>query len=249
MTREDVKALMRNSQFGFVATVEHVGAGASADVPIDEQTAVMRVDLVLHAPDMFVGLEGQRITVQLAGDLDAPAPGDQVATFGDGLAFGETLAVTEVGRLPLDEVLPHADLAPDAAPGPPMASLQSEIADEKLRDHASGAGDAVVIGVVTSLQQAGPATYAEHDPLWWIATIDVRQVVRGDVAEGPLQVLYPNSLDTRWRAVPKPKASQDGLWILHPAPDGLAELAAWQLEHAEDRQPVEGLRRLQPEEG
>jgi hypothetical protein len=73
----------------------------------------------------------------------------------------------------------------------------------------------------------------------------VFHVERGPVAEGALSVLYANSLDVRWRACPKPKASQDGLWILHDTEGPLHELGPFWLPHPEDYAPVQGLDRLQ----
>jgi hypothetical protein len=57
------------------------------------------------------------------------------------------------------------------------------------------------------------------------------------VQDGPLDVLYANSLDVRWRRWPKPKAGQGGMWILHRSAPEHAGLAAFTLMHPEDLQP------------
>ncbi len=248
MPDEELKGLVGEHPFSFVGTVEHIGAAASADVTIDERTAVVRVDVVLHAPPMFLGLEGQRITVQLSPDTDLPVVGEQIASFADGLAFGETVTVAEAARVPLEDVAPHAVVAAEAGDARlALDSFRSELADQAVRDHVASAG-AVVVGVVSGMEQVGEPSYSEHDPMWWCATIDVRQVVAGEVEAGPLRVLYPNSLDTEWRAVPKPKASQDGVWILHATDGAAADLAPWQLEHPDDRMPVDALATISPED-
>ena len=61
-------------------------------------------------------------------------------------------------------------------------------------------------------------------------------------------MLYPISLDLQWRRVPKPKASQDGVWILHATGEDLAELGAYRLLHEDDRQTVDALPEITGEE-
>src|SRR5438045_2018768 len=106
MSDEAISVLLRQTSFSFVGTIEHLGAATMTNIPINERTAVVRVDYVLHAPPAFAGLQGQRITLQLAADKDPPAVGEAAAFFADGLAFGESIAVTEVGRLPVEAVEP-----------------------------------------------------------------------------------------------------------------------------------------------
>jgi len=248
MGATDLKALVRNAPFSFVGTMEHVGAATSRDVPIDDRTAVVRVDLVLHALDAFQHLDGQRLTIQLSAEEDPPTEGQQVVFFAEGLAFGETVAVAEIARASVDAVTPLVEGAAEAGTRKPLASLQQEIADDAVREHADSAA-AVVVGTVVGLAEAAPPSDSEHDPLWWVATIDVRRVVRGPLEPGRLEVLYPNSLDVMWARAPKPKASQEALWILHETDGETAQFGRFVLLHAEDRQPVTAAATITGEDG
>jgi hypothetical protein len=242
---DDVLALLRQSSISFTGTVETLGQSTVADLPVDDRTAVIVVDNVLHAPSAFSRLAGQRVTVQLAPDADPPQPGTRLAVFANAVAIGDSLAVSEVGRLAPEEVEPApggAGFAADEAP--PVGRLQSDLEGQRAREHAEQAA-AVVVGRVVGLRKAGDLPTREHDPDWWWADLQVFHVERGPVAEGPLSVLYANSLDVRWRACPKPKASQDGLWILHDTEDRLRELGPFWLPHPEDYAPVQGIERLQ----
>lgn len=240
MPDEAIVRLLRQAPFSFVGTIEHLGAATMTDVPIDDRTAVVRVDYVLHSPDAFAALEGQRITVRLVADRDPPAVGDTAVFFAEGLAFGESVAVAEVGRLPLDEVEPHITRAMEAGEPTAFADLQRQVEAERLRDHASRA-DAIVVGRVVRLEKAVPTSFSEHDPDWWLATLEVHHVERGAVEVGQIAVLYANSLDVRWRAAPKPKASQTGLWILHTTEGDLTRVAPFQILDPQDYQPVQRL--------
>ena len=87
-----------------------------------------------------------------------------------------------------------------------------------------------------------PELPREHDPHWWVATLEVDLVAKGDApglgeGGGTVATLYANSIDFQWREWIKPKAGQAGLWLLHRSEGELAQLAPFQLIHQEDLQP------------
>ena len=87
MTDEAIIDLLREAPISFVGTIEQLGA-ATMDVPIDDRTAVVYVARVLHGPDALLGIGGQRITLQLAADVNPPEVGDTATFFARALAFG-----------------------------------------------------------------------------------------------------------------------------------------------------------------
>jgi hypothetical protein len=165
MPDEEIVRLLRQAPFSFVGTVEHLGAATMTGVPVDDRTAVVRVDRVLHSPEAFAALEGQRITVRLVTGRDPPAVGETAAFFAEGLAFGESIAVAELGRLPVDDVEPHVTRAMEAGEPRAFADLQQQVETDRLRDHASRAA-AIVLGRVVKLEKALPSGLSEHDPDW-----------------------------------------------------------------------------------
>jgi hypothetical protein len=239
MADDTVRDLLQRSGISFVATVQQLGAATMSDIPVDDHTAVVVVDRVLHAPPAFAGLVGSHVTVQLAeGAL--PAVGEQEAFFANALAFGQSLAVSEVGRVPAAEIAPHLGGRSAPTGERPIADLQASIEADRVSQHATDA-DAVVIGTVIKLEKVGPAMRSEHDPDWWVATLDVQHVERGDLPQGGVAVAYANSLDIRWRSSPKPKAGQGGLWMLHHSEGPVADIAPFYVPHPDDFQPVQTL--------
>lgn len=233
--------LLRQVPLSFVGTIEHICA-ATMDVPVDDRTVVVYVDRVLHGPDSLLGLGGQRITLQLAAAADPPEVGSTAAFFVRLLAIGNSAAVDEVARLPLKDVEPHMRLAADAGERP-FAALERRVMTMSLCEHADGS-DALVLGRVVKLERASSADateFSEHDPDWWVATLLVYHVERGHLEPGEVRVRYANSRDVAWRDAPKPKASQEGLWLLHRSCAELANLAPFEILHAEDWQPVQSL--------
>jgi len=249
MPDNNVTDLLRRSAVSFTGTVERLGASSVPELAeVDDRTAIVLVDRVLHGPPAFADLAGTPVTVQLDPGTDPPAVGERWAFFANGLAFGTGLAVTEVGRLPVGEVEPYVANALAGNAPAPFSDLEAGLKAEQLREHAASAA-AVVVGTVTNLRRAAPGPVSEHAPDWWVATLDVHHVEQGDVAPGQIEVLYPNSRDVRWHDTPKPTAGQDGVWILHPTEGAEAVLARYRLEDADDYQPAQSLDSLRADGG
>lgn len=238
---DEIKALLAQAPFSFVGTVLHLGAATATNTPIDERTSVVKVDHVLHAPAAFSNLAGHQLTVQLSTTVDPPAVGEAFAFFVQGVSFGESVVVAEVGRLPVESVEPHAQAAVDAGrTAGAFDGLIQEMKQDDLRARMLAA-DAVVKGRIVGVEKVGPNSHSEHDPDWWRATIAVEHVETGDVGIGPVQVLFANSRDVRWHRSPKPQPGQGGVWLLHKNDGDLAALAPFQIVHPEDTQPTQQL--------
>ncbi|MFH8384158.1 hypothetical protein ACH4E7_24970 [Kitasatospora sp. NPDC018058] len=243
---DQLTELVRQAPLSFLGTVTRIGGTSLAAFPADarnERTTVVRVDRVLHAPDAFRHLAGSEVTVQLAPEADLLKVGDTAALFTRGLVYGESLGLTEVGRLPAEAVQTHVSLAATTADDMPFSSVQRKIRNQEIAAHAEEA-DAVVVGTVVGLEDLGLPAYSEHAPYWWRATLDVSHVEAGRVDAGRTDFIYPGSGDVRWRHVPKPTAGQVGLWLLHATLDGLAAQAPYRLLHPDDYQPVQKLAAL-----
>lgn len=238
-----IKDLLASSNIAFTGTVEAAGRSTLAGVSADEKTAVVRVDQSLHVPPGLRIPPGSLVTVQPSPDLPALKPGDSATFFANGLAYGDTLAVEETGRVSAAEAAaPAGEMAAMAAPVSPVEAALADLATEEFVEHAREA-DAIVRAHVVGLEHApaqGPPR--EHDPQWWIAMLEVDMLVRGQLPGGAgpgetVPVLYANSLDVRWRDCPKPKAGQSGLWLLHRTSAERSNLAPFELTHPIDRQP------------
>jgi hypothetical protein len=243
MAEQSVKDLLASANLAFTGAVEEVGRSTVEGVEVDDRTVVVRVAQPLHGPPGIGLPEGSRVTVQLSSDLPALGPGAQAAFFANGWVYGDSLAVTEVGRTGVEEAAaPTAQLAGAEETVSPVEAAVAELADDELVEHASDA-DLVIRAQVTGLAQVPKEEPPkEHDPDWWIATLAADVVARGELPEGSeeggtVTAVYANSLDVRWRKSPKPKAGQGGLWLLHRAREELAGFAPFELVHPVDAQP------------
>jgi hypothetical protein len=241
MSEEAINELLGKAAFAFEGSVEEPGAARlEPAAPVDDRTVVVHIDRVLHAPDAFAHLEGSRVTLRRSEDGAPLRPGDSAVFFANGLAFGSSVALQEVGRLPVDEVAPHETTGMAMGAVQPLHLLHTNAVMARLREHADAA-DAVVLGRVTSLARAVGAPVREHDPDWWLAVVHVAHAERGADGVDDLKVLYPNSRDVAWRDVPKPTPAQNALWILHATGADQRDLAPFRLQDAEDLQPPQML--------
>ncbi len=204
---QGLDALLSRSQFIFQGTVKAIGTATEPAFPVDSRTAVIQVDQVYRpVAGPYYSLKGKRVTVRLKGDSLLKI-GDAAIFLTRSWLFGDTLAVVEIYHMNPTE----------------GASLPARIRDAENRAFAAQLRDRVaraqliVVGTVKATCPASsygaPPLIAEHDPDWWVATIEVHSVLMGEPPSA-LHVLFPNSTDLLWRASPKLRTGTVQILIL-----------------------------------
>ena len=232
MSTTEVDRLARRSGFVFLGEVLQTSASTVELVEATKETAVVRVERVLRAPDDLGAEKGSEVTVRLT----SPAKkGQRAVFFTVGWVSGESLAVQEVGR---------------QAPGDPEA-IEKQIGEVARRDEIAELrrrvkeASAVVVGEVAETRHLGgkevpPAS--EHDPQWRSAVVVVQSGEKGDMKEGQrVEVAYPSSDDVMWFRAPKPQKGDRAVFLLHER--GLEDRDVQMLAIVDpvDMQPVERL--------
>jgi len=207
-TTAAVETLTRGSQLIFRGTVEQLGAVNLAILQGGEDTAVVRIDEVLHVPGLLEVFRGQEVTLKLS-QPDSVKAGDSAVFFTRGWLYGEHLALVEVG---------HTD--PGAAVPALVVAAHRKMADEELQQRLDGATLVVAGRVIETRASAlvDGRRGTEHDPIWQEAVIAVDRVIKGDLRAARVVLLYPGSNDTSWHGALKPRTGQDGVWLLEPSP-------------------------------
>lgn len=204
-----IDELVERSQFVFRGMVQRLKATTVPTVQVNDRTAVVRIEEVLHAPEVLIGYAGHEITVQL---IRPARVGERAIFFTVPRIYAKSVAVDEVDRYQVgnDEkaLLTSSTQVKDAV---------AKLPDRHVQRRGSHA-DLVVVGKVSSItslraRQRYPIT--RHDPDWQEASIDVQSVEKGTLSEKPLIVLFPQSKDVMWNASPKFRVGQEGVWILH----------------------------------
>jgi len=190
--------------FVFRGTVLHRGVATFADVPVNKDTVVVRVDQILQGPDILHDFAGQPITVQLAAKQKV-AEGDEHVFHTHGWIYGAGLAVVA------------DDLSSASVASRVNAALQSRVT-QSLRSRASQA-ELVVSGEVKEIRQAARPAHApisEHDPEWQEAVVRVGHVAKGARSKSTREVVvrFAASRDVKWARAPKFNVGQQGVWML-----------------------------------
>jgi hypothetical protein len=229
------------------------------DVPVTDNTVVVRVDRLIHAPEALTDYAGQEITVQLAAGENVE-DGQTYIFYTNGWIFGDGLAVQSIGH---EVATAPAVASLSSHPDDPVRNLETR---EALTQTANA--DLIVTGSVSAIRlpaeevaaratamASGQTTepISEHAPLWHEAVIDIDEVVKGSHAEKQVVVRFPSSTDVRWHQAPKFRTGQDGVFLLHKeqlevaAPAALAAGVGpgeYMAIHPADVQPLEELPRI-----
>jgi hypothetical protein len=197
-----------NAAFVFVGKVGKLKA-ATMDGLAADNTAIVSVERVLAAPEMFRAVVGHELTVRLGKGANV-SKGARYTFFTNGWIFGTSLAVDVVGI---------ADVTDADAMGQALRAASGGLSDAVLAARLESASISVA-GTVSMVVRStrSPTTHiSEHDPDWHEATIDVSEVIKGKKGIKQVTVLFPNSDDTRWHQVCKYATGQHGVFMLQRA--------------------------------
>ena len=219
MARRDMGELLERAGFVFFGRIQRLGTATMESVPVTESTAIVRVEEVVLAPDAVGDPTGRDVTIELRTPRIKPR--GRALFFTEGLSFGESIAVREIGRVRTKD------------PGrlrKQVDELMERGVSQALERRIAGS-DLVVVGRIGAMRPIERSEErrgrSEHDPDWWEAAIEAESVERGehDLTK-PVRLIFPNSRDVMWYQVPKPSPGQNGVWLLRrPQIEGLPEAA------------------------
>jgi hypothetical protein len=203
-SKKQLAKLADAATFVFVGKVQKLKA-ATIDGLAGDNTAIVQVERVLSAPEMFRAIVGHELTVRM-GKGATLSKGTRKTFFANGWIFGASLAV---------DVLGTSDETETKEMAPMLRAASGGVADAVLRARL----DAAVMGVAGTVSKvtasAQTSTHiSEHNPDWHEATIDVDEVIKGKKGTKKATALFPNSDDVRWYKVAKYAVGQQGIFLL-----------------------------------
>jgi hypothetical protein len=206
-----------NAKFLFKGTVQKLNATTLAQVPKTDETAIVRVDEIFHAPPALAKTLGKQITVKLAKGI-RPKVGDQVLFHATGWLFGDSVAVESVKQekpaLAARTMLSEG--VSDPAQNLAHRELQNRVADAEMV--IEGEVSSIHLPQTESVFTASSANSAkpvsEHDPKWRDAVVSVGKVHKGEPGAKQVVVRFPSSTDVQWYRAPKFRTGDRGVWML-----------------------------------
>jgi len=213
----------------FKGTVRRLKASTVREVPATDQTAVVRVEDIVHAPEALSDHLGQDITVVLPRARGRLKVGQQAVFYATGGIFSDAVAVLCTEHRPAERV-PVAMAAAAARLGP-TRQLANRDAQARF-EHADLVVSGTVVGITLPAGRVRRGTRAaamaamttpapsatpisEHDPVIHDAEIAVAAVHKGTGAGATVRVSFPASTDVKWYRAPKFHVGQEGFFMLH----------------------------------
>ncbi len=228
-----IEDMIEESSFIFMGTVKRAKAATMPNIQVDD-TIIVRVDKVFQAAKALGDYTDKDITVQLKQPGSAKTD-QRMVFFTNGWLYGKSIAVREVGKLPVEQE---------------VEKLQKQVMDgigivagKNLQRHIALA-ELVIAGKVTDVR---PSSYdrtrkeSEHNPLWYNAVIEIGSVEKGRFSQKTITVLFPGTTDVMWYRSPKFTVDQEGIWVLHR--DIIKELSIEGVEGYTALAPLDAYRR------
>jgi len=204
--KTQIKKYATEAHFIFSGKVVKTRASTIEQIATDN-TVIILVEKVIKAPEMFMALGGQNITVRFK-KLPQLRVGSSVTIFCNGWIFGKTLAVDAIGYTKdtdKNELVKKIQLS--------RTAFKDDVLKKRIDSATMG-----VVGTVVKVEKTDKDTetthFSEHDPNWHEATINVDEVVKGKKNTKEIKVLFPRSDDVRWHKINKYSEGQKGIWLL-----------------------------------
>lgn len=196
----DASALLQQADVVFRGRIRKVNDASAVE---GAGTAAVRVEEVLAAADTFPDVQKREITLAPSAPTRV---GEQALFFARSWFFGQGVGLVEVGRLSVKSLgLTRRLIQRD----------RERQSSRRMLDRVAGA-ILIVSGTVRDTRPAETARLnfdTEHDPEWWEAVIDIREVLKGR-SDRRIVVLFPASTDEIWIDCPKFAPEQEGIFIL-----------------------------------
>lgn len=229
--------LVAKSGLIFRGTVKTLHA-ATPSVPVENNTAIVRVDEVLEAPASMGDLAGQDLTVRLL-DPDADKVDEAKIFFTVVYSLGSSVGVAETGSQAVERSSERLRSA--------IREARQQLMDEALGRRLASA-DLVVAAKVGETRPT-PETEknvpsSEHDPLWWEAMLQVESVAKGKPVQGQVILYFPHTNDQRWGSAPKFEKGQEGIFLLHAEEGKKFGAGGYTALDAQDFQPKNQMDRV-----
>lgn len=200
-TPQEFETLAAQAGLVFTGVVGEVDRSAEGDV----STAKVRIELIHDAPPLLVDYEGQVVDVMFPESSDL-AVGERRVFFANPIEFAAGLSLAGVGTLEAVAEIGEFENA--------LARVRDEERETALAERIDRSV-AVVHGIVTGLHRVPTSNFAssEHDPQWWVAHIEVIELLKGEAVE-EVSVRFANSRDIAWNDAPKLSPGQEAILIL-----------------------------------
>ncbi len=180
--------------------------GGKLELPValqGKKSKLVQVENVLLSSEGHENFKGS--TIQVVLDIDEKLdPNISYVFYTKTWLFGKTLTVIA------DNVIEGVEISD-------VTKQIEDFQDKKIKDKFD-LSELIIVGKVENIKRvkAEPRELiSEHYPQWEIATLKVREVLKGKYSEKELQIFFSSSVDVHWYKSPKLTLAQQGIFILN----------------------------------
>jgi hypothetical protein len=206
--------MAKRSSVVFVGTISKLNAATFAQVPVSENTAIVKVTQLLQKPALLSMKEGDEITLQLQSSTGFNA-GSEHIFYADGWILGSGIALREIGH----SSIPRTESASArAVTQKNYRDMRKQLTEARVHARMDSA-EVVALGKITSIRSARVTEAArpritEHDPNWQEAILKVSNGMKGCRAGDEIVLRFPASMDVAYYGVPKFKDGDEKIVML-----------------------------------
>jgi hypothetical protein len=202
MDIEEIRRLVDAAGFIFRGSIHHHSKEKALAIPPEAgETVAVRIEHVLRSTPVLRSLAGAEATV-ITRHASALRELRSPILFSECISLGQQLLLREIG---------HVETSDETSRQ--VAESIREADERPLRERIRGA-DLIVTGEVVASEPTESARPSEHDPLWWVAQVTVKSVVKGRKPAGRVDVLFASSTDMAWFKSPKLHRGTSGIFLL-----------------------------------
>ncbi len=213
--QNETAALAERSSIVILGKILKTNASDEPMVEPSTQTAIIAVQKMYAGSEIAGDQTGRTVTVILsrAGGVKV---GEEALFYGNPRFLGTSLTIADESEVPSGSI---------GVSGQGALERGAQARRDKPILNRLAAASLVFRGSVETVEQLAveteskegprPAPPSEHDPDWHVAKVRIATPLRGGEAGQVVTVVFPASEDITWFNVPKLKAGQDAVFVVH----------------------------------
>jgi len=204
MDIETLRRLVEEAGFVLRGSVHHQWKGEAPAIPAEAgEIVAIRMEHILRSTPVLRSLAGHDALV-ITRHADELRQLRSPILFTECISLGQQLLLREIG---------HVETSDETSRQ--VAEAITEADERPLLDRIAGAVLIVTGEVVESeATESARSPESEHDPMWWVARVAVKSVLKGRKPASKIEVLFASSTDIAWFKSPKLYTGTSGIFLL-----------------------------------
>ncbi|MCX6249854.1 MAG: hypothetical protein NTX61_03785 [Bacteroidetes bacterium] len=205
----NMDGLFQNSDFIFQGKILKMNETNFPGIQKSEKTLIVKVTKIIQSSKDYEDFVNNDVTVVLPDDKKySLQEGSEYIYFTKIWLIGKTLA-TKVNEV--ETSIQNFEQVKNN-----LTLYQEKTHQDTLKKRVTNA-NVVALGKILEVKDAEdkrPPNESEHNPTYRIATLQIEELLKGDIKEKRIDFFFSDSYDIRWYKSPKFKVDDQGVFLL-----------------------------------